>query len=95
MRKFGVSQLPVIEEDKFVGSIEDAQLISALGNDPSARDKEVRSYMGKPFPIVQSSDPLSAVSKHFTDSNGAVLVDLGQGRYQIITRHDLVAAMGC
>lgn len=94
MRKFGVSQLPVMEHGKFVGSIEDAKLISALASDPAARDKEVKAYMSDAFPIVQSTDPLSAVAKHFTDTNGAVLVELGQGRYQIITRHDLVAAMG-
>jgi len=43
--------------------------------------------------VVQASDPLTAISKHFTENNGAVLVELGQGAYQIITRHDLVAAM--
>ena len=49
--------------------------------------------MGPAFPIVQATDPISAVSKHFNAQNGAALVELGQGRYQIITRHDLVAAM--
>jgi len=93
MRKFGVSQLPVMEEGKFVGSIDDSRLIPALAADPSARDKEVRNYMRAPFPVVQLSDPLTAVAKYFNEENGAVLVDQGQGRYQIITRHDLVASM--
>ncbi|MEZ4721644.1 MAG: pyridoxal-phosphate dependent enzyme [Flavobacteriales bacterium] len=93
MRKFGVSQLPVMEDGKFIGSIDDAHLLPVLSNDPSARDKSVKNYMKKPFPIVQASDPLSSVSKHLDESNGAVLVELGQGKYHIITRHDLVAAM--
>jgi cystathionine beta-synthase len=93
MRKFGVSQLPVVEQGKFIGSIDDAHLLPALADDPSARDKDVKRFMSPPFPIVQATDPLSAVTKHFDTSNGAVLVELGQGRYQIITRHDLVAAM--
>jgi cystathionine beta-synthase len=47
-----------------------------------------------PFGVVQASDPLSTVAKSMSDSKqGAVLVDLGQGKYHIITRHDLVAAM--
>ncbi|NQV52120.1 MAG: pyridoxal-phosphate dependent enzyme [Flavobacteriales bacterium] len=93
MRKFGVSQLPVTEQGKFVGSIDDAHLIPALTADASAKDKEVKHFMGPAFPIVQATDPISAVSKHFNAQNGAALVELGQGRYQIITRHDLVAAM--
>lgn len=93
MRKFGVSQLPVMEHGKFIGSIDDAHLLPVLSNNPTARDKAVKDYMKQPFPIVQASDPISTVSKHMDENNGAVLVELGQGKYHIITRHDLVAAM--
>lgn len=93
MRKFGVSQLPVMEDGKFVGSLDDAHLLPVLIKDYSARDKAVSNYMHAPFPVVQASDPLSTVSNKIDTSNGAVLVDLGQGKYHIITRHDLVAAM--
>ncbi|MCO4807254.1 MAG: pyridoxal-phosphate dependent enzyme [Flavobacteriales bacterium] len=93
MRKHNISQLPVMEDGKFVGSLDDVHLLSALSADPHARDKAVSNYMNAAFPVVQSSDPLTSVSKHFDQNNGAVLVDLGQGKYHIITRHDLVAAM--
>jgi len=49
--------------------------------------------MQSPFPVVQATDPINAISKHFNAENGAVLVELGQGRYQIITSHDMVSAM--
>lgn len=93
MRKYDISQLPVMEDGKFVGSLDDVHLLSALSADPEARDKAVSNYMNEAFPVVQSSDPLTSISKHFNQSNGAVLVELGQGKYHIITRHDLVAAM--
>lgn len=93
MRKFGVSQLPVTEDGKFVGSLDDAHLLPELAKDQSVRDKPVRDYMQAPFPLVQASDPLSAVARHFSSEVGAVLVELGQGRHQIITRYDMVAAM--
>jgi cystathionine beta-synthase len=93
MRKFGISQLPVTQQGKFVGSISDHSLIQALATNASVRDQEVKHFMGAAFPIVQASDPLSAVARQFGNDIGAVLVELGQGRYQIITRHDLVAAM--
>lgn len=93
MRKFGVSQLPVMEDGKFVGSLDDVHLLPALTKDSSARDKAVSNCMLPPFPVIQASDPLSTVAKHINEKNGAVLVDLGQGKYHIITRHDLVANM--
>ena len=93
MRKFGVSQLPVVDGSKFVGSIDDSSLLTMLSENQNARDAEVSTCMQPPFPVVQATDPLTGISKHFNAKNGAVLVDLGQGRYQIITRHDLVSAM--
>jgi len=93
MRKYDVSQLPVMEEGKFVGSIDDVHLLPALSKDPDARDKSIGNYMQAPYPIVQRSDTIATIAKQIDESNGAVLVDLGQGKYHIITRHDLVAAM--
>jgi cystathionine beta-synthase len=93
MRKYDVSQLPVMEEGKFVGSIDDVHLLPALSKDPDARDKSIGNYMQAPYTIVQSSDTIATIAKQIDESNGAVLVDLGQGKYHIITRHDLVAAM--
>lgn len=94
MRKFGISQLPVMENGKFVGSVDDTQLLDALTKDTHARDKSIENYMQAAFSVVQASDPLNTVAKSMAESGqGAVLVDLGQGKYHIITRHDLVAAM--
>ena len=93
MRKHGVSQLPVVENGTFVGSLSDTALLEALSKDPAARDKSVDAYMLPPFPMVQLSDPLSSIARLMTAENGAVLVDLGQGRYHIISRHELIGAL--
>lgn len=93
MRKYDISQLPVMEDSKFVGSLSDSSLVETLSNAPEARDQRVGAHMEAAFPVVQASDPLSTVAKHMNANIGAVLVELGQGKYHIITRHDLVAAM--
>ncbi len=93
MRKYNVSQLPVMEAGKFVGSVNDTILLETLVNKPSARDERVRDFMAPSFPVVQSSDPLQTLAKKMTANVGAVLVDLGQGKYHIITKHDLISAM--
>lgn len=93
MRKFGISQLPVSANGKFVGSVDDSRLLNTLVADPTARDKRIEDYMQAPFPVVQASDPISSIAQKMNDEVGAVLVELGQGKYHIITRHDVVAAM--
>jgi cystathionine beta-synthase len=93
MRKHGVSQMPVVENGSFKGSLSDAAILDALSKDPAARDQPVNRYMLPPFPIVQLSDPLSSIARLMKQDNGAVLVDLGQGRYHIISRHELIGAL--
>lgn len=94
MRKFEISQVPVVDGEKFVGSVDDNHLIQVLIDNPEARDHKVLDYMQPAFPVVQPSDPIDTISKKISTRNGAVLVELGQGKFHIITRHDLVAALG-
>ena len=49
--------------------------------------------MGKPYPIVQRNAPIEEVSKLFTKENQAVLVDLGNGKYHIITKYDIIGSI--
>lgn len=93
MRKYGISQIPVVNQSKFVGSLDEANLLNALVNDPEARDKVLENYMQKPFPIVQPSDPISTIASKMAETNTAVLVELGQGKYHIVTRHDVIGAL--
>lgn len=93
MRKFDISQLPVMEQGKFVGSIDDTSLLEELSANSNARDELIRDHMNTPFPVIQATDTISSISKHLSPTCGAVLVDLGQGRYQIVTRHDIVSSM--
>jgi cystathionine beta-synthase len=50
--------------------------------------------MQKPFPIIDGNLGLEEVSKLISKENNAVLVkDLG-GSVHIITKHDIIAAIG-
>ncbi|MCT4625342.1 MAG: pyridoxal-phosphate dependent enzyme [Schleiferiaceae bacterium] len=94
MRKFEISQLPVMDNGKFVGSVDDTHLVQVLLENNEARDEKVLDFMQEAFPIVQATDPIDTLSKKITKENGAVMVELGQGKYHILTRHDIVAALG-
>ena len=49
--------------------------------------------MNPPYPVVAVGATTEEVSKHINKDNAAVLVDLGDGKFHIITKYDLISAM--
>jgi cystathionine beta-synthase len=93
MRKFGISQIPVLKDNAFVGSIDDSHVYQLLVEDPSLRDSPISSIMGAPFPIVNHSAHLDDLCKLINKDTPAVLVELPKGGHHIVTRYDIISAM--
>ena len=93
MMKFKISQMPVIDGDKFAGAINDNYLFSKLILDPALKEEKVKTLMQAPFPIVASSDTIDEISKKITKDNNAVLVKDENGEMHIITKHDIINAI--
>ena len=77
MRKYKISQIPVVDVTGFVGSVDESLLFQSYINDKNTADRPLREIMGAPFPIVPMGTPIEEVSKLFTRENAAVLIDLG------------------
>lgn len=93
MQQYDISQVPVMEGDEFVGSLDDSKLFQMIIAEPSAGDKLVKDVMGKPYPIINSNEDVKKVASHISKENDAVLVDLGNNKYHIITKHDIIGAL--
>ncbi|MEO8235000.1 MAG: pyridoxal-phosphate dependent enzyme [Flavobacterium sp.] len=93
MRKYKISQIPVIDITGFVGSVDESDLFQSYVNDKNVADKPIREIMGKPYPIVKTGTAIEEVSKLFTKENQAVLVDLGNGNHHIITKYDIIGSI--
>lgn len=93
MKKFSISQVPVVKDGEMVGSIDESQLLSSLMEDNSLRHKSIESIMQKPFPYVEANDSVEAVSGLIDRNNQAVLVKDGKGSSHIITKYDLIDAI--
>ena len=93
MRKFGISQIPVMRDGSFVGSLDDTKVYQLLIEKPELKDAPISGIMQAPFPVVGEDAGLDQVSKLITKDTAAVLVELAEGGYHIITRHDLIAAI--
>jgi cystathionine beta-synthase len=93
MRKYKISQIPVVDISGFVGSVDESDLFQSYVSDKNAGDKPIREVMGKAYPMVKLGTPIEEVSKLFTRENAAVLVDLGNGKHHIITKYDIIGSI--
>jgi len=93
MRKYSISQIPVVKDGKFAGSLDDSKVYQLLLDDPSLRDAPVSSIMQAPFPVVKAEASLEDVSKLINKENAAVLVEVDDNQYHIVTRQDIISAI--
>ncbi|MFB9110217.1 pyridoxal-phosphate dependent enzyme [Flavobacterium gyeonganense] len=93
MRKYKISQIPVVDINGFVGSVDETDLFRSYVADKNVAEKPIKEVMGKPFPIVKLGTSIEEVSKLFTKENDAVLIDLGNGNHHIITKYDIIGAI--
>lgn len=93
LRKYKISQIPVVDISGFVGSVDETDLFRSYVEDKDIADKPIKDVMGKPYPIVKANTSLEEISKLIGKENQAVLVDLGTGKYHIITKHDIISSI--
>ncbi|NVK27187.1 MAG: pyridoxal-phosphate dependent enzyme [Flavobacteriia bacterium] len=93
MRKHDVSQLPVVDGYKYVGSLDDSKLLQVILENPAASARPAKEIMDAPFPVVSPTEEIRDVAKRLNKNTGAVLVKFGEDEYHILSRHDLVAAL--
>lgn len=94
MAEHGISQMPVIEDGRVVGSLTESVILNRLIENPETRDQEVREVMGEPFPVVPRSLHLEHLSAYLEQGAGAVLVEPDDGKtFEIITKSDLISAL--
>jgi len=93
LKKYNISQIPVMDTTGFVGSLDETDLFRSFIEDKNIYDKPIKEVMGKPYPIVNANAKLEEVSKLITKENQAVLVDLGNNKFHIITKHDIISSI--
>lgn len=93
MKKYNISQIPVVDSKGFVGSLDESALFKAYIDNKDIADMPIKQIMQSPFPIVKKNIAIDELSKLINRENKAVLVNLGEGKFQIITKHDIISAI--
>jgi cystathionine beta-synthase len=93
MNEMGLSQIPVVEDGKSVGSLRDNHLLSKVFADRDLLEAPVSKLMDKGFPVVDVDDDFNSISRKLR-TNPAVLIEEFGRITGIITRHDLLELSG-
>jgi len=94
MRKFKISQIPVVDTKGFVGSVDETALFTKYMENKDIADTYISDIMQAPFPVIHHNTPIDEISKLITKDNQAVLVDLGNHKHHIITKYDIIKGIG-
>ena len=94
MRKYDIEHIPVFEGDKMIGSISEGGLFQQVFAQPEIRQATIEEVMEKAFPMVEFTTPIEKLSSLINKENGAVLAKDEIGNYHIVTKYDLLQALG-
>ena len=93
MSQYNISQIPVEDTNGFVGSVDESNLFRLCFEDRNIADKPIKEVMSNKFPVVMKNTSVEEISKLINKNNQAVLVDLENGNFHIITKHDVISAI--
>ena len=89
MNELGLTQIPVLEDGKSVGSLRENHLLSKVFNERDLLEGPVSKVMDKSFPLVDVDDDVNLVSRKLRSSPAVLIEEYGRIT-GIITRHDLL-----
>ena len=91
MNNYGLSQLPVLEEGKSVGSLREGRLVQKLLKNRDLMKSPVSEVMEKGFPVVEDGISVEQAARHLKDSPAILVEEYGR-IVGIVTRYDVLGA---
>jgi cystathionine beta-synthase len=93
MKEHDIEHIPVMDNEKLVGSISESGLFQKLFNNPEIKSQKIRSVIENIFPIVSFDTPVEKLGTLINKENGAVLAKDESGDLHIVTKYDVLQAL--
>jgi len=90
MQQQDISQLPVFEDGRSIGSLFEDKILSLALQGKDLRKLIVREVMGPPLPQVPSNAPIERVTHLLSHESPAVFVEMESGELEVLTKFDLM-----
>ena len=91
LRKYEISQLPVMNGHDIVGSVNDVGVMQAVFDQSDILHKPVSEVMGRPFPSLEQHEDLERAYKLLTLANPAVVITDDGEPIGLLARQDIIS----
>jgi cystathionine beta-synthase len=91
MRKFDVSQLPVVEEGHALGTVHDDTIMKKLLTKEASLTQSVQEIMDQPLPTIDAKAEISDLYKQLTGEHNAVVVVQDGKAIGVLTKMDVIS----
>jgi cystathionine beta-synthase len=94
MKKYDIEHIPVMNGDGPVGAISEGGLFQKIFDNPEIKNSKIESVIEPLYPIVDFDTPVEKLSSLINKENGAVLAKDEAGNFHIVTKYDVIQALG-
>jgi cystathionine beta-synthase len=94
MKKYHIENIPVMNGDGVKGSISESGLFLKMLNGLDMKATTVKDVMEAAYPVVDFETPVERLSGLINKENGAVIAKDEAGHYHIVTKYDVIQALG-
>jgi cystathionine beta-synthase len=91
LRRYEISQLPVMRGKEIAGSVNDVGIMQAVFDRSDLLHKHVEEVMGRPFPSLDTDAEIDRAYKLLTLANSAIVVLDGGRPIGVVTRQDIIS----
>ena len=89
-QQHNISQLPVIENNRVVGSLNEASIMKILHDGVDLNNQEIRAVMSKPIPALEETTDIAEAYRLLLGGSPAIIVLRNGTPFGLISRFDLI-----
>ena len=94
MKENDISQMPVLQDGKIVGALNENDVLTCLLANPIENsDESIDKIMVESFPMVEETLPINKLNLYINKKSSAVITVDKAGISHIITKYDIIQAM--
>lgn len=99
MKEHDIEHIPVMNgakspDNRPAGAISESGLFQKIFDNPEIKNARISEVIEPSFPIVEFDTPVERLSHLINKENGAVLAKDEAGNYHIVTKYDVIQALG-
>jgi cystathionine beta-synthase len=94
MKKYDIEHIPVMNGNGPIGAISEGGLFQKIFDNPEIKNSTIADVIEPNFPLVDFDTPVERLSHLINKENGAVLAKDDAGNYHIVTKYDVIQALG-